>query len=526
MKRRNIIVAACFLAYTLIIILPPLIYHYVYPNLNDDFATNVYYLSNQNLWMLTYYSYIYIGYPLRWIHALSNIPYYQLYMWFSYAVLVGVGYCWYFVLSKLVDYKAGLIALALSFFCAMGLVTQFASGNMFDMMNIGIVLPFLIYFTIKWYQERQRYQLVLSLVLAFIFSNFHYNGIYLSPIVAACLVLYYGYSLYKKYAIDQKLLYLFLSFITIGTLSQYALISPARLANGLYKAYHFVVASPTKLYLYYVSLGLVFIIFIIISLYHKKPQKFSILSLTVFLISVGFNLILAYSIFKKESYDMVWSAVANRPNPTTINVFSLVSAINTLDIFLLILLGFAIYTVWGKIRDKSILFVLGIISVALLVPSLMSLVQSGDRPVDDVATIIAAMTAIFVARSWKSNYIKVTLIIVLAVGIYNILPQWFSYKSAVTNVDKEAFAYLNTLDDKTFTTSSQVQPFIYDIYIKEQYQQDSKEVLITRNIPMTPESTIGIITYITHGIEGTEGFTLVKSFTDGKIVVNIYEGKK
>ena len=43
---------------------------------------------------------------------------------------------------------------------------------------------------------------------------------------------------------------------------------------------------------------------------------------------------------------------------------------------------------------------------------------------------------------------------------------------------------------------------------------------------MTPESTVGISTYIAHGIDGTEGFKLDKTFTDGKIVVNIYEGER
>lgn len=521
MKRRLIIIAS-FILYAVIIILPPIIHHYIYPDMGVDFPSNVGYLTNANLWGITYYAYAYIGYPLRWIHALTGFQYYQIYLWFSYASLVLVGYSCYFMLSKLVNYIAGLASLGLIFVCAMGVSWQFYSGGIFDMINIGIILPFLLYFFIRWYQQRKKYQLVVSLILVFVFGNFHYNGIYLAPIVVVCLVLYYGYSLYKKSRIDQKLVYVFLSFITIGIVDQCALINPARLAIGIYKSYHYIVAGRLETYVYYASVGVVLLAFLLLSIYRKKKKDFSVWSLIGFLIFVGINLVLAYFIFKIESNDMVFTNVPNPPSANAVNRLSLVLIINILDPCLLILLGFAIYTVWGKVKEqKPLLLILGVTIAMWLGVVMVSIIYSNDRALYDVATIIAIATSVLVSMAWKSSFIKYALLVVIFAGMVSFLPQWFKDTSAVKQVDKEAFAYLNTLNDTTYTVSWQVYPSIYNLYIKEQYEQNSRQLLITRSVEMTP-----YINIIPHGIDGTDGFTLEKSFIEDGITVSIYKGER
>jgi len=485
-----------------------------------DFPSNVGYLTNANLWGITYYAYVYIGYPLRWLHSLTNIPYTQIYLWFSYAILVLVGYCWYFVLSKLVNYIAGLAVLGLIFVCAMGLAWQFSFGGTFDMMNIGIVLPFLIYFFIKWYQERKNYQLILSLILVFVFGNFHYNGIYLSPVVIGCLVLYYAYSLYKKLHIDQKLVYVLLSFITIGIVDQCALINPARLAVGIYHAYHYIVAGKLETILYYVSVALVVLIFALLYIYRKKKKDFTVWSLVAFLIFAGINLVFAYYIFKIESNDMVFTGALNPPSPNAAERLPIIFVLSLIDPFIVILLGFCIYTVWGKVKEqKPLLLILGVTIVVWIGIVLATVICSSDRTLYDVSTIIAVTTAVLVGMTWKSSFIRYVLLVVVFVGMINFLPQWFKDTSAVKQADKDAFAYLNTLNDTTYTVSWQVYPTIYDLYIKEKYVQNSDQLLITRNVEMLPN-----INNIPHGIDGMKGFTLTKTFTDNGITVSIYEG--
>jgi hypothetical protein len=519
LKRRLIIIAS-FILYVAIIIFPPIFHHYIYPNMGVDFPSNIGYLTNSNLWGITYYAYVYIGYPLRWIHYLTGFQYYQIYLWFSYAILVLVGYCWYFVLSKLVNYIAGLAALGLIFVCAMGLSWQFSFGGTFDMMNIGIILPFLLYFFIRWYQQRKKYQLVLSLILVFIFGNFHYNGLYFAPIAVTCLVLYYGYSLYKKSHIDQKLIYVLLSFITINIVDQCALINPARLAVGIYWTYHYIVAGRLETILYYGSVGLVLLAFSLLSIYRKK--KFSVWSLIGFLAIVGINLILAFSIFKIESNDMVFTGAASIPPSNAAEKLPLIFIFTLIDPFVLVLLGFAIYTVWGKVKEqKPLLLILGVTSVTWLGIVIATVICSADRTLYDVATIVALLTAVLVGMTWKSSFIRYALLVVVFVGMVNFLPQWFKDTSAVKQVDKEAFVYLNTLNDTTYTVSWQVYPSIYNLYIKEKYEQNSQQLLITRSVEMLPN-----LNTIPNGINGTDGFTLEKSFIKDGITVSIYKGER
>jgi len=186
----------------------------------------------------------------------------------------------------------------------------------------------------------------------------------------------------------------------------------------------------------------------------------------------------------------------------------------------LVLLSFAIYTVWGKVKEqKPLLLILGVTIVVWIGIVLATVICSSDRTLYDVSTIIAVTTAVLVGMTWKSSFIRYVLLVVVFVGMINFLPQWFKDTSAVKQADKDAFAYLNTLNDTTYTVSWQVYPTIYDLYIKEKYVQNSDQLLITRNVEMLPN-----INNIPHGIDGMKGFTLTKTFTDNGITVSIYEG--
>ena len=159
--RKNILVSVCILVYSLIILLPPIVHGYIYPNMGDDFATHTGYLKYDNLFNLNYLGYAYVGYPLKLIESISGIEMVVLFFWFNYAVLILVGLVSYFVLTSLIDYKAGLLSLAIPFMCSMGLISQFDFGMIFDMINVGIILPLTIYFGIRWFQYRKIYQLFL-----------------------------------------------------------------------------------------------------------------------------------------------------------------------------------------------------------------------------------------------------------------------------------------------------------------------------------------------------------------------------
>jgi hypothetical protein len=200
--RSKWLVSACLAIYTAIVMLPPFIYKYIYPVSGDDSATHMNFIKHANLLHQLYFGYV-VCYPMKWISSFISIN--TSFFWFNFIVLVGVGYSIYFVLSKLVNWKAGLFGLAL-ILIANGIWTEYYYGEIFNVLNMGILLPFLIYFVVKWIEQRKIYQLVLMFVLGISFALCHTSGVYLFPTVLVLLVSYIGYSIFKKQKVDKKLI--------------------------------------------------------------------------------------------------------------------------------------------------------------------------------------------------------------------------------------------------------------------------------------------------------------------------------
>ncbi len=106
MLHRNWFVAICLIIYSLIILLPPIIHGYIYPNLGDDASYHLKIIKSADLWWVGYYAYVYVGYPIRWLSSITGLSINVLFLWFNYLVFVAVGFCFYFVLSRLVNRKA------------------------------------------------------------------------------------------------------------------------------------------------------------------------------------------------------------------------------------------------------------------------------------------------------------------------------------------------------------------------------------------------------------------------------------
>ena len=516
-------VTLCLVAYICIIALPSLIHGYIYPNMGDDFATHTKYLLHFNLWDMNYLGYAYIGYPLNFIMDITGIPMWRIFLVFNVVVMIFVGLTFYYILSRLVDYKAGLFALPLTFLCSFGLIAQYDFGMIFNVINVAIILPFFIYFTIRWYTTRKNSYLITSLVLAFLFSNFHMDGIYLSPIVCVALFAYYVFQrYYKKQSIDYGLITLLLAYIAIGVIGQYLLTDPIKFSNNLN---NMVVANQTELVIYFTSMALALISFVGCFIYYKLKHKLNLGIIIYYLATVGFNLIMTYLMIKRESVHIVYSGVEN-PQLTSLTPIYIISVLN---VYVIALLGISIYFIWKKPIEKNakyLLFALSCVAIVWLGFIISGIGATADRTLYDLATILALITAIVASIAFRHNKGIVFMIaLVIMFGMYNTLPQWFRYHSTVTQADKEAIAYLNTLDYQSYTTDHEVQPSIYDMYIKPQYKEDSNELLITRNEPMTLNSNITTHSYIPHGIDGMDGFVLDKTFNDGKIEVSIYRGE-
>jgi len=208
------LVSVCLAIYTAIVMLPPFVYKYIYPVSGDDAATHMNFIKHSNILHQLYFGYV-IGYPMKWVASLVRIN--TSFFWFNFVVLLGVGYSIYFVLSKLVNWKAGLFGLAL-ILIANGIWTEFYYGEIFNVLNMGILLPFLIYFAVRWIEQRKPYQLVLMFIFGVSFALCHTSGVYLFPTVLTLLISYIGYSIFKKQKIDKQLVIVGAALFIISSL--------------------------------------------------------------------------------------------------------------------------------------------------------------------------------------------------------------------------------------------------------------------------------------------------------------------
>ena len=182
-RRKKIITLILMAVYALIIFAPPIYHGYVYPNGGDDTALHLTIIKSGDLFKQIYAGYIFVGYPLRWLNALTGISINWLFFWFNYLVLFMVGVTNSLVASKLAGWKAGLLGLFIPAFLTQGIMYQFDFGQVFNIINMGIIFPCLIYFAVKWYKDRWTYYLYILVGLDLLMATFHSTGVYLAPLI-------------------------------------------------------------------------------------------------------------------------------------------------------------------------------------------------------------------------------------------------------------------------------------------------------------------------------------------------------
>ena len=155
--------------------------------------------------------------------------------------------------------------------------------------------------------------------------------------------------------------------------------------------------------------------------------------------------------------------------------------------------------------------------IELLVAFLMKVTTDRTRIQEDLAISFSLLTFFLLCITLKVNKSTAwssVLGILIVFGLISGLNIWRQNNSAVKEVDKQAIGYLNTLEESTFYCSSAVDKDIYGLYIKEKYDANS-DLFITRNIDLTNISS--------KVSPQSNDYKLLKQFTDGKVVVDIYE---
>lgn len=453
--------------FSIIIILPPIIHGYIYPNVGDDSAAHLEIIekiqSGNADWYRFSTSYKLVGYPVAWISNLTGINISSLFLWFNYISLIMVGIVLYLVFSRLISRIAGWIALILVLFSAQSALFQFYYGQIFNLINVGLIFPLLLYSSIMYLRNKRIVYLIIAILLSALFGSFHMSGIYLPVLAVFATSIYLIYCLVKKKSINRQSIILGSSIILMSVIAFIALI---------YTPWRVVIES----------------------------------------LSSGENIfsIIIYNITHSIAVPIV-PYLKDLVSPTVLILF--------------VLCGVYYSTITVRTKSKDILFILYSLIIILAVASFGKLSLDPFRQALDLATVLAMFVAVSVSillkTKNKANYIIVGLAIAFA--MFHSLPTWFDYNSAIRQSDKQTISYLNKSDSKTFSCSGELAYWVYERFTDKQWIKENGDLLIIRSKPMTPRSTKDNMWYENHGTTLNDNYTLVEMFNDNKVNILVYE---
>ena len=459
--KRNLIVISCFIIFIAIILFPPIVYHYIYPNINDDTATLFGSLISHNY---PYTGFVYIGVPLLWLAKLIHVSSFHVWMWFNLVALIPCGVALYFIGTKLFNWKIGLMMLFVPIFVSGGILEYQYMGIIYSLIEVVILIPLLIYCATKYLLEKRVYQLVILIVLAVFASTFHPSGLYIPLITGVALV---GYILYKVIR-----------------------------HNYTNIKYYFNI--------FMIAVGLLIVCVICIAIFSDKSLK---------LVSMLSNSLLNGEVIATRSYSMQ---------------FGLWMSFVTIPIILIIVVSIvAIIKEKIKLASQTKMY-LYFLSCWLFVLAVLGFGKISTDPIRaelDTSVVIGLIATIllgivFTQVKDKTMIYAMSFLIILGMAIqFNL---WFRNNSAIKESDRQAIAYLNTLDYTDYNCNSDVPYWVYDQLISEKYSANATDLIIVRNKPMTPQSDITVPEYIPHDYSITSQ-VLVKSFINNGIEVDIYE---
>lgn len=167
----------------LIILLPPAVHGYVYPNKGDDTAVHlgaIEMMSPGSLPQMAYWGQAIVGVPMKFVSDLTGWGLDGIYLWWSYTMLALVGVVLYLVVGSLVNRWAGIIAAVMVLFVTQGVMYLFHYGQIFDIVNMFVILPIAVWFLVRWLAGKgsQWENGIMSVGMFALFSIFHSSGEY------------------------------------------------------------------------------------------------------------------------------------------------------------------------------------------------------------------------------------------------------------------------------------------------------------------------------------------------------------
>jgi len=463
-----------FILFSTIVLFPLVHYHYIYSSTGDDTAMHLQVMdkvvAHDSIPMVegwpkvSYYGPILLGIICRLTGAGTD----TLFLIFNYLVLILAATSIYFLLAKLVNKWAGLVSIPIVFFCTPNILTLFYCGTIFNVLGMYVILPLAILFLVFWIKENKDYQLVLSLIFFLLCGVLHsLTALYVFNAIALFLVGALIYYIAKRNKEELKRIGLFSGAFLVTNLLIPCLVLPDFLNLELLAA-----AAPFNS--------------ILTSIPRVSPFQF----FTIYL-----------------------------PLCTSAILFS----------------GLALIVIL-RIKHRLVLdkgtILLGLILLVFIVAFIPEIILASDsiRVALDLSTFLAILAAIFVGILVKNRKIKrmilPTFISLAILGSILPLVTWFGYNSAIRPVDKEAIAYLNSQSNVTYTTSTQIAPWIYSRFTKGKYMEDGGEYIVYRTKPMTCKTSPECYWY-QYGKPSEKSdyanMKLLAVFEDDKVEVYVYK---
>ncbi len=208
-----------------IILTPPIMHGYIYPTIGDDTAAHMNILDQigffaseeiNPLESIRYGAIYIVGYPLDIVSHVFDVDNDTLFLWFNYLALIGVGISLFFIFRRLIGLPAALLSLLIPIFTSYAILSLFYSGVIFEIINVGIILPFACYCAIKWWTTKKRRFGVGAVCILSLFAVFHSTGVYLPFFAIAGFLFFILYKIINKQTIPKKPVFIMAGVICGG----------------------------------------------------------------------------------------------------------------------------------------------------------------------------------------------------------------------------------------------------------------------------------------------------------------------
>lgn len=482
--------ALLFLAVvSLILILPPIIHQYPYPNFSDDTPCYLQVvekvadgdLTQQDTYIFfeqhslgSFWTYHYRYAAPATVGLIARIfnsdPYWTFYA-FHYLSLILIAFCLYFFCSRVFNKTAGILSLVFVLLSTPSLLRFFLFGSIFNMVNLLVFGLMGCLALIYFIRTKRLYYAVCSLGLFGVSILYHSStGIEIFASTGFFLTCYLIYKAFKRQWKDFK-------------------------AVGLYTV--------------------VFAIFNGLLLYLLSPEALRLVT----------NVLNGNSV----------SSIAATQSSFTLYRFTIMDTSYPLLLLGFIAVGYVIVNRKILSQMNQLGIWLTVAFVILIGTTMVSGSAEPSRSGQDMSIYLAivltgclSITLYNLKHKIRSN--KDKLIGALLIGCMTIpcMMGWFSYNSAIHPIDEKAIEFIKSTNG-SYSISTQIQYRIYELFIDNEFKAEGGDYIIYRNTAMTAERRIGELYCMVQGNESVEadyeGLPIVAEFQEGDIEIIIYRNE-